>query len=203
MATNSKIYGNNKSGYRGVYRRGKFWVAQIRINKVAKYLGTYDTPEEASVAYEKAYILHDVANKKHPRKTHGMSKTKIYSIWNAMNMRCTKPSQDMYEHYGGRGIKVCDRWKHSFDNFYSDIGKFYEPGLSIDRIDPDGDYTPDNCRWANAELQANNTTRNRWITVNGITKTLSQWSKITGINRRTIAARIDIQGLSPKEAIGG
>lgn len=97
-------------------------------------------------------------------KTHGKSKTAIYSVHNAMMNRCYNPKNPAYKNYGGRGIKVCDRW-HDVQNYIQDIGARPSPEYSIDRIDNDGNYEPDNIRWAtNAEQNQN---RRQFRTVNG------------------------------------
>ena len=88
--------------------------------------------------------------------THGRSHTLLYNTWKSMKSRCHNPSNRDYKHYGARGIKVCDRWRNSFDDFFADIGDRPSSHFSLDRIDCDGDYTPHNVRWATRKTQANN-----------------------------------------------
>jgi hypothetical protein len=106
-----------------------------------------------------------------------------------MKGRCQNPNNHKYPIYGARGIKVCDRWQ-KFENFLADMGERPSKKYSIDRIDNDGHYTPDNCRWADRYEQQNNTRRNRLITINGETKTMSQWGRQFGISPDTIWNRI-------------
>jgi hypothetical protein len=88
---------------------------------------------------------------------HGMCETKLYEVWCAMKQRCCNPNDKSFPYYGGRGIRVCDEWLNDFQVFYRwAIASGYQENLSIDRIDVDGNYCPDNCRWATAKQQANN-----------------------------------------------
>lgn len=118
---------------------------------------------------------------------HGLCNTRLYGIWRAMRYRCRSKN---YERYGGRGVKVCDEWEN-FETFYKwAMNNGYEDGLSIDRRDNDGDYCPNNCRWVDDTTQANNKSTNRMVEYNGISHTISEWSRIFGIHRETLSYRI-------------
>jgi len=126
------------------------------------------------------------------RKTvHGGRKTKLYKVWQGMRERCFYPSHSFYKYYGGRGITVCEEWANSFEAFREwALANGYRDGLTIDRKNTDGPYSPDNCRWATQKEQQSNRRNNRWITYNGETHTLTQWSEITGISISTLWHRI-------------
>ena len=109
------------------------------------------------------------------------------------------PKHVHYKNYGGRGITICERW-NNYEAFLEDMGRAPSPEHSLDRIDNDGNYGPDNCRWATASEQSNNQRTNSLLTINGETKNVSQWSQITGIHRETIYRRIR-HGLSDEECI--
>lgn len=120
---------------------------------------------------------------------HGMKKTKEYCAWAEMKQRCYNSNNAKYKNYGARGIKVCERWLHSFENFYADMGEMPN-GCSIDRIDVNGNYSPENCRWVDQKTQQNNRRNNTKITFNGVTETLRYWSEKTGIDTRTLYHRL-------------
>lgn len=132
---------------------------------------------------------------------HGLEHTRIYRIWKDMLSRCYNPKNNRYNRYGKRGITVCEAWKNDLQTFYDwAVTNGYNDNLSIDRIDNDGPYSPENCRWATVKEQMNHTSRNRYITIDGETKTISQWSKITGIRPGTISARLS-KGWSEEMAV--
>lgn len=113
-----------------------------------------------------------------------------YAIWSSMKARCCNPRGTQYAYYGGRGIRVCDRWLHSFKNFLSDMGRRPTPQHSIDRINNDGDYEPGNCRWATRKEQARNQRSNVRLTYNGQTLCLAEWAERLGIHRATLRSRL-------------
>ena len=132
-------------------------------------------------------------------KTHGMSKTPEYAVWRAMVDRCQLPTHQAYKNYGGRGITVCKRWL-KFENFFEDMGRQPFKGASIDRINNNKGYTPRNCRWVNATAQGNNRRTNKFLTIDGITKTYSEWAKEAGLKTNTLSYRL-ANGWSPKAAV--
>ncbi len=125
-------------------------------------------------------------------RTHGMTHTPEYDAWKQAIQRCTNPKSNQFKNYGGRGIKMCERWLNSFENFYADMGP-QPAGTSLDRIDNNSDYSPDNCRWATPFEQQNNRRNNRLITHQGHTLSMSEWARKTGINRNTINSRIRLK----------
>lgn len=116
-------------------------------------------------------------------------KTTTYQTWDAMIQRCTNPKNEAWKNYGGRGIKVCDRWLNSFAAFLEDMGE-RPAGLTIDRRDDNGNYEPRNCRWGNKIMQNNNRRDCRKITHDGRTQTVAQWARELGIRETTIRGRL-------------
>lgn len=111
--------------------------------------------------------------------THGLSDKKIYILWRNMVSRCYDLKDARYSAYGGRGIKVCDRWRESVENFYSDMGN-RPSGKSLDRINNDGNYSPENCKWSTNREQSNNKRLNKNITYQGETHTYAEWEQKLG-----------------------
>ena len=121
---------------------------------------------------------------------HGLKKHPLYKKWCAMRERCNNPHNKRYERYGGRGIKVCEEWG-DFSNFYKwSIENGWASEMTIDRIDNDKGYSPDNCRYVPTRVQNRNYSRNHNVTYNGETHCLKEWEEITGINRATLLYRI-------------
>jgi hypothetical protein len=132
--------------------------------------------------------------------THGGRGTIEWGIWSRIKQRCNNPRCPKYSDYGGRGIVLCDRWRVSFANFLADMGKRPSPEYSIDRIDNDGPYSPENCRWATRSEQGRNYRQNHLIEYQGSVRTLVEWSEITGIRSDTISMRLK-KGWSVERAL--
>lgn len=138
--------------------------------------------------------------------THGGSETRLYHVWRNMKERCYSKTHRAYPDYGGRGIAVCDEWL-DFDNFRKwAMESGYNENASqwvctLDRIDVNSGYYPQNCRWVDMTEQAKNKRNNRCFEYNGETHTLSEWSNILGIGYQTLYARLIIYGLTVEEAL--
>ena len=129
-------------------------------------------------------------NKKN-HTAHGMTNESIYKSWYSMKHRCNNPNAANYSGYGGRGITVCDEW-NDFDNFYEwSISHGYRPGLSIDRINNNDGYYPENCRWATSSEQANNKRDTIFVTYNGQTHSIAEWARLFNVVYSTLSRRIN------------
>lgn len=123
--------------------------------------------------------------------THGQSKTRLFSIWSSMRERCSNKNLKAYKWYGGRGITVCPEWNESFENFKDwSMKNGYSESLSIDRINNDGNYEPNNCRWVGAKEQARNSRNNHVVTINGVSKIITEWFEESPVTHTTIYQRI-------------
>lgn len=127
---------------------------------------------------------------------------RLYAVWNGIKQRCTNPNNNAYHNYGGREIKICNEWANNYKSFYDwAISAGYKKGKEIDRIDNDGNYEPDNCRFVDKETQANNKRNVRLYTINGITKSLSQWCKDYDLDYYTVRQRIYKLGWTIEDAL--
>lgn len=131
--------------------------------------------------------------------THRMFGTPEYNTWGCMKARCLNPKNSRYHRYGGRGIKVCERWM-SFENFYADMGPRPD-GASLDRIDNDGHYEPGNCKWIPSRDQSKKTCRIRYLTKNGETHSLAEWARRLGVRGSVISMRLNQYGWSVERAL--
>lgn len=121
---------------------------------------------------------------------HEKCNTRLYSIYYNIKSRCYNEHYRDYKDYGGRGITVCDEWKHDFKNFYNwAMDNGYKEGLTIDRIDVNGNYTPDNCRWATLKQQGNNKRNTVYLTYEGKTRSLSEWADELGVKYSRLYTR--------------
>lgn len=132
--------------------------------------------------------------------THGMTESAEYKIWTNMKTRCCNPNAKSFSRYGGRGIKMCSKWMHSFEEFLNDVGVRPSKDHSIDRIDVNGDYEPGNCRWATCIEQANNKTNNLIIDIDGTKKSATEWSMNSEVSSTAIRQRF-YAGLRGQELI--
>lgn len=136
------------------------------------------------------------------RTIHGGRHTRLYVIWNNMKRRCFCPTQQKYEYYGGRGITVCDEWKNSFGAFQEWAHSHgYCEDLTIDRIDTNGNYCPENCRWATVEEQRNNMRSNVILEYNGQSHTMAEWARLLNISYTALLQRIHKLGWSVEKAL--
>lgn len=124
-------------------------------------------------------------------KTHGMSHHPAFGVWHSMKQRCGDPNHPAYHNYGGRGIKVCPEWEHSFEQFWMDMGPTYRGGMELDRVDNNRGYDPQNCRWVTRKKNARNRRTNRVIESIYGPMAVSELSEKTGIGETTLLYRLD------------
>lgn len=146
-------------------------------------------------------------NSKKSSTSHGLSvgkdgkKDHLYSVWIMMRQRCLNTNNKSYKSYGGRGIYICNEWSE-YQNFHEwAMSNGYDKSMTVERINNNGPYSPDNCKMATHKEQAQNTRRSRRITIDGVAKTLSQWEATTGVDQNLIRVRIDRYGWSDRDAV--
>jgi hypothetical protein len=133
----------------------------------------------------------DLAERNRQNATHGMTGSRTFKTWDAMRYRCNNPQSKDYPNYGGRGIRVCDRWLNSFEAFLADMGE-RPSGMTLDRIDGDGDYCKENCRWATPLQQNRNRRSNVILEFQGDAGPISYWAEKVGLERKTLEYRIRV-----------
>lgn len=137
---------------------------------------------------------------KESSKIHGQKLHRLYSVWANMKDRCYNEKNYAYHNYGGRGIRVCDRWK-DINFFINDMFPSYKEGYQIDRIDNDGNYCLENCRWVTPKENSNNRRNNRYVEFDGKKLTLSQWADFTGLKQTTLSSRLNILKFTVEKAL--
>lgn len=173
---------------------------EMSIKDFAKKLGL--NPSTVRSRYNRGWTLHDIANRKPNGHRHNMTGTRLYRIYVDMVSRCTYKCCNRYNNYGGRGITVCTEWLNDRTTFFDwAMENGYNDMLTIDRIDVNGNYEPSNCRWVTTYEQSQNTTTNVLVTYQGQTKSISEWSKICGINRKTLYTRLCQNGWAIDDAM--
>lgn len=174
-----KYYGSNKYGR-------SLWLCQCECGNEKVILGnSLLSKSTLSCGCYNKEIIKKVNSK------HNMSNIKLYKIWGAIKTRCYNKNFIYYNNYGGRGIIMCDEWKNDFSKFYIwAIENGYKDGLTIDRINNNGNYEPSNCRWMTRPEQNNNMRKNIIINYNGKEKTITQWATEFNLNRTALYYRI-------------
>ena len=135
------------------------------------------------------------------RFKHGLRRTQLYNVWANIKTRCYNPKKDTYIYYGGKGITMCQEWLDDFKAFYNwSINNGYKKGLTIDRLNPNGNYEPSNCRWVTVSQQQNNKLNNHIIEYNGEVHTLAEWSKLLNLTYGALYRRIQYLNWSIERA---
>jgi hypothetical protein len=149
---------------------------------------------------QKLYKYGDPTARKYER--HGLKNTPEYNAWSRMIARCSNPKNPKYSIYGERGIIVCSRWRKSFTAFYQDMGIRPAADYSLDRINVNGNYEPNNCRWATQETQANNRRKPvKQYTYGNTSQSLPRWAKQYGISYKLLWGRINRYGMPIEKAL--
>ncbi|OHW63124.1 hypothetical protein EUAN_09080 [Andreesenia angusta] len=174
----------------GVTKYKPFWLCECDCGNFAEVtsgnLKSGGTKSCGCIRIEmltKRNTSHGMANQSHRHP--------LYKRWASMKQRCCNENAISFKNYGGRGIQVCDEWKNDYLSFYNwAVNNGFREDLELDRIDNDGNYTPKNCRWTTIENNQLNKRTNNRITIRGITKTLTEWSRISGIKVNTLKSRM-------------
>lgn len=174
----------------GIKNRQQYWLCECACGNKFKSAGSALRKHDVSCGCKKGFL---VSEGRTTERTLLLKKYRSeYIIWRNMISRCYKNYNDDYENYGGRGIRVCKRWKNSFENFLDDMGPRPSKKRTLDRIDNEKHYTKNNCRWATARQQSNNRRSNLNITYKDETLTQVQWCRKLGLTRRQVKAKFGL-----------
>ena len=168
------------------HKKGTYWLCVCDCGNLTevRYDALYNGNPKSCGCYRKERI-------KNLKTRHGKSYIPLYYVWNNIKQRCHNSNCKNYKNYGGRGIAVCDKWKDNFQAFYDwALNNGYSDNLTIDRIDVNGNYEPNNCRFVNMKQQERNKRNNRNITINGEMHCLKEWCELLGLNYQTVFTRI-------------
>ena len=173
--------------------RRTFWICECDCGNITSSRSDgLLSGAKKSCGCRKARVSAENVSKNHKHKQSG---TRLYCIWQGMKARCYNPHDTRFDRYGGRGIKVCDEWKADFQNFFLwALENGYSETLQIDRIDNDGDYCPDNCKWSTHQEQSRNRSTNVNITIGNSTKSLTEWCEIFQLDFKMIYSRYQRNG---------
>jgi ribosomal protein S27AE len=171
---------------------GKISTKEKFIQFINNILPTIESKKLLTGCINKEKLTMQTGNK-NPTYKHGLTKRgkviREYKIWADIKTRCFNKNSRVFEHYGGRGISMCERWEKSFEDFLEDMGYAPSTKHSVDRIDVNKNYEPNNCKWATKDEQSNNTRSNKFITLDGKTQTYAQWEKELKLRKGTISQR--------------
>lgn len=196
MSTRAIDHAGKRFGFLGVVKR----VASPPGERSAYWLCKCDCGKEKHIAAKSFVSGHVIAcGCRVGGLKHGLSFTKTHRAWSSMIQRCTNPKLKSWPRYGGRGIKVCPRWRASFQAFLDDMGKA-PVGMMLERKNNNGNYQPGNCKWATAKEQQNNRSSNHKVEFQGVIRNLSQWAKEAGMSHETLLDRLK-RGWTMEEAI--
>lgn len=172
-----------------------YWLCQCDCGNVVS-IRKYDLQHHTrSCGCEKGKLIRETKEK------HGWSRKPLYYVWKSMKARCSNKNLPSYKNYGGRGITVCEEWADDFELFKEwAFSSGYKEGLSIDRIDNNGNYEPKNCKWSDAVEQQNNRRSVVNVTYNGVTQSIAKWAREIGVSEATIRNRLK-RGLSIEVAM--
>jgi hypothetical protein len=189
-------------------RYGRLFVEKIDPERYGRWICLCDCGTRKSIGAKSlgrstrscGCLSRELTSKRNATHGHsrGYRRSPTFAIWHQMRARCENRKSEKFPRYGGRGIVVCERWKR-FENFLADMGE-RPPKMSIERIDNDGPYSPENCRWATSMEQGSNTSTNRLLTVRGVTLHLTEWSRRMGVRHQLISRRLQ-RGWSEEAAV--